>query len=157
LSAGNHKCPYGIVYRWALTGQPFDLNVTVQPNLWKRTRNIAVVVIAECRNFAVVVTAVCRNIAVVVNSNGNIAVVVNSNRNIAEAISSNINRLVVVIPVRLSRTCTTTGAGRRCLVAHRATLPQKWPPPPRNVDDSRELTETTKPTQQSISGTHLLD
>jgi len=32
---------------------------------------------------------------------------------------------------------------RPCLVANRATLPQKWPQPPRNVADSCELTATT--------------
>ena len=32
---------------------------------------------------------------------------------------------------------------RPCPVANRATLPQKWPPPPRNVADSCELTATT--------------
>ena len=31
-----------------------------------------------------------------------------------------------------------------CLVANRATIPQKRPPPPWNVADSYELTETTK-------------
>ena len=40
---------------------------------------------------------------------------------------------------------------RRCLVANRATLPQKWPPPPRNVADSCEMTATTKQTELSIS------
>jgi len=38
--------------------------------------------------------------------------------------------------------------GERCrrpwLVANWATLPQKWPPPPRNVADSCELTAMTK-------------
>ena len=34
---------------------------------------------------------------------------------------------------------------------NRATLPQKWPPPPRNVAASRELTATTKLTELSIS------
>ena len=34
---------------------------------------------------------------------------------------------------------------RRCLVANRATLTQMWPRPPRNVAESCELTETTKP------------
>ena len=38
-----------------------------------------------------------------------------------------------------------------CIVANRATLPQKWPPPPRNVADSCELTASTKPTGPSIS------
>ena len=33
------------------------------------------------------------------------------------------------------------------LVANRATLPPKWPPPPKNVADSCERTETTKRTQ----------
>ena len=31
---------------------------------------------------------------------------------------------------------------RHCLVANRATLPQKWPPPPWNVADSCELVVT---------------
>ena len=39
---------------------------------------------------------------------------------------------------------------RPCLVANRATLPQTWPPPPRNVADSCELTATTKQTKPSI-------
>ena len=38
---------------------------------------------------------------------------------------------------------------RPWFVANRATLPQKWPPPPRNVADSCELTEMTKPRQPS--------
>ena len=33
---------------------------------------------------------------------------------------------------------------RPSLVANRATVPQKWPPPSRNVADSCELTATTK-------------
>ena len=33
---------------------------------------------------------------------------------------------------------------RPWLVANRATLPQKWPPTPRNVADSCELTATTR-------------
>ena len=36
---------------------------------------------------------------------------------------------------------------RRCLVANRATLPQTWPRPPRNVAGSCELTVTIKPTE----------
>jgi len=40
---------------------------------------------------------------------------------------------------------------RPCLVANRATLPQKWSPPHRNVADSCDLTATNKPTQPSIS------
>ena len=39
---------------------------------------------------------------------------------------------------------------RPCLVANRATLPQKWPPNPKNLAVSCELTEPTKPTQPSI-------
>ena len=39
---------------------------------------------------------------------------------------------------------------RPWLVANRATVPQKWPPPPRNVADSCELTETTKLTENPI-------
>jgi len=39
---------------------------------------------------------------------------------------------------------------RPCLVANRATLPQKGPPPFRNVANSCELTETTKPMELSI-------
>ena len=39
---------------------------------------------------------------------------------------------------------------RPWLVANRVSHPQKWPPPPQNVDDSCELTEKTKPTQPSI-------
>ena len=34
------------------------------------------------------------------------------------------------------------GPRKTCLVANRATLPQKWPPPPENVVDSCELTAT---------------
>ena len=45
------------------------------------------------------------------------------------------------LPGPLSRAADQTK--RRCLVADRATLPQKWPPSPRNVVDSCELTETT--------------
>ena len=37
-----------------------------------------------------------------------------------------------------------------CLLANRATLPPKWPPTPRNVADSCELTATNKPTQPTI-------
>ena len=33
---------------------------------------------------------------------------------------------------------------RRCLVANRATLPQKWPPPPRDVAYSCELRRLNK-------------
>ena len=33
---------------------------------------------------------------------------------------------------------------RPCLVANQATLPQKWPPPTRNLADSCELTAPTK-------------
>ena len=40
---------------------------------------------------------------------------------------------------------------RSCLVANRATLPQKWPPIPRNVADSCELTATTQQTEPSMS------
>jgi len=36
---------------------------------------------------------------------------------------------------------------RRCLVANRATLPEKWPPPIRNVADLYELTDMSKPTE----------
>ena len=43
---------------------------------------------------------------------------------------------------------------RRCLLANRVTLPQKWPPPPRNVAHSCELTEMTKPTEPSETPTH---
>ena len=38
-----------------------------------------------------------------------------------------------------------------CFVADRATLPQKWPPPSRNVDDSCELTATTQQPEPSVS------
>jgi len=40
---------------------------------------------------------------------------------------------------------------RPWLVANQATLTQKWPPPPRNVADSCELTEMTKAMQPPIS------
>ena len=39
----------------------------------------------------------------------------------------------------------------RCLVANRATLPQKRPPLSRNLADSCELTATTKQTEPSFS------
>jgi len=39
---------------------------------------------------------------------------------------------------------------RPCLVANRATLPQKWPPPPRNVANLCELTATTKPQERYL-------
>ena len=38
---------------------------------------------------------------------------------------------------------------RRCLVANRAPLPQKWPPHPWNVADSCQRTSPTKPTERS--------
>ena len=38
---------------------------------------------------------------------------------------------------------------RLLLVANRASLPQKWPTPPRNVADACELNETTEATQPS--------
>ena len=40
---------------------------------------------------------------------------------------------------------------RPCLVASRASLPQDWPPHPRNVADSCELTVTTEQMEPSIS------
>jgi len=47
------------------------------------------------------------------------------------------------------QTCVQVMRFRRpCLVPDRATLPQKWPPPPRNVADSCEPTGTTKPTKR---------
>ena len=41
---------------------------------------------------------------------------------------------------------------RPCIVANRATIPQKWPLPPRNVADSYGLTELTKPTRTRAGG-----
>ena len=47
------------------------------------------------------------------------------------------------------------GKSRRpCLVAYQATLSQKWPPPPRNVADSCELSETTETTSVGRGGRH---
>ena len=40
---------------------------------------------------------------------------------------------------------------RPCLVANRATLPQKWPPSPRNVADWCEVAAMTEPKQPSIN------
>ena len=43
------------------------------------------------------------------------------------------------------------GSKRPGLVANRATLPQKWPPPLRNVADSCELTATTQASRRVAS------
>ena len=40
---------------------------------------------------------------------------------------------------------------KRCLVASRATLPQKWPPPLRNVADSCEFTLISQPKQEAFT------
>jgi len=49
---------------------------------------------------------------------------------------------------RQTKRVALAGSCRRpCLVANRATLPQKWPPPPRNMAYSCEWTATTKPTE----------
>ena len=53
--------------------------------------------------------------------------------------------------LRTSTWTRTARCEREILVANRATLPQKWPPPPRNVADLCELTATTKQTEPSIS------
>ena len=39
---------------------------------------------------------------------------------------------------------------RPWLVANRGTVPQKWPPPPRNVAEECELTFNTKPRQSIL-------
>jgi len=54
-------------------------------------------------------------------------------------------------PPRPRRGCRPIRSRRPCFVANWGSLPQKWPPPPRNLAHSSERTATTKQMELSIS------